>query len=257
MRGTICSTQFTCSVHNRTEGVIGVQFVVGSILHAAIFQNQVIRGADCSNPIGCSFSCRAPNRVALNSVPITDCDTAASGELVIPDTIEGNPVTSIGRFAFFHCHSLTSITFLGDALFIWPEEIFVGLPADALLTYFHEAAGYTLGWLCSVGVNFHVQSALVDQLQTAIDEKDAQITQLQAAYDAVVAERDACPDLEQLRDGRPGSVLLSLDPEAGSVVLDFTVEESEDLITWTPVAGPGVSQTLTLPEGKRFYRFAH
>ena len=33
--------------------------------------------------------------------------------------------------------------------------------------------------------------------------------------------------------------------EAGAVVLDFTV------------AGPGVSQTLTLPEGKRFYRFAH
>ena len=44
---------------------------------------------------------------------------------------------------------------------------------------------------------------------------------------------------------------------AGTVVLDFTVEESEDLITWTPVAGPGVSKTLTLPEGKRFYRFAH
>jgi len=34
--------------------------------------------------------------------------------------------------------------------------------------------------------------------------------------------------------------------EAGAVVLDFTVE------------GPGMSrQTLTLPEGKRFYRFAH
>ena len=29
-------------------------------------------------------------------VTITDCDEAAPGELVIPDTIEGNPVTSIG-----------------------------------------------------------------------------------------------------------------------------------------------------------------
>ena len=62
---------------------------------------------------------------------------------------------------------------------------------------------------------------------------------------------------KQVSDGRPGSVLLSVDSEAGAVVLDFTVEESEDLITWTPVAGPGVSQTLALPEGKRFYRFAH
>jgi hypothetical protein len=35
------------------------------------FQDEVARGADCSNPIGCSFSCRAPNRVAFNSVPIT------------------------------------------------------------------------------------------------------------------------------------------------------------------------------------------
>ncbi len=43
-------------------------------------------------------------------VTITDCDTAASGELVIPDTIGGNPVTSIGRSAFQSCSSLTSIT---------------------------------------------------------------------------------------------------------------------------------------------------
>ena len=43
-------------------------------------------------------------------VTITDCDEAASGELVIPDTIEGNPVTSIGDFAFSNCSSLTSIT---------------------------------------------------------------------------------------------------------------------------------------------------
>jgi hypothetical protein len=57
-------------------------------------------------------------------VTITDCDEAATGELVIPDTIEGNPVTSIGRSAFRdgvpsvtagrtafrNCASLTSIT---------------------------------------------------------------------------------------------------------------------------------------------------
>jgi hypothetical protein len=47
---------------------------------------------------------------AGGEVTITDCDTAATGELVIPDTIGGNPVTSIGRSAFAHCRSLTSIT---------------------------------------------------------------------------------------------------------------------------------------------------
>ena len=44
------------------------------------------------------------------NVTITDCKTTASGVLVIPDTIEGKPVTSIGGAAFWGCASLTSIT---------------------------------------------------------------------------------------------------------------------------------------------------
>ena len=43
-------------------------------------------------------------------VTITDFDTAASGLLVIPDNIGGDPVTSIGEYAFWECTSLTSIT---------------------------------------------------------------------------------------------------------------------------------------------------
>ena len=45
-----------------------------------------------------------------HEVTITYCDEAASGELVIPDTIEGNPVTSIVEGSFWDCTSLTSIT---------------------------------------------------------------------------------------------------------------------------------------------------
>ena len=43
-------------------------------------------------------------------VTITYCDDAATGELVIPATIEGLPVTSILGWAFNACTSLTSIT---------------------------------------------------------------------------------------------------------------------------------------------------
>jgi hypothetical protein len=43
-------------------------------------------------------------------VTITDCEGSAEGELVIPNEIEGSPVTSIGDNAFWGCGGLTSIT---------------------------------------------------------------------------------------------------------------------------------------------------
>ena len=51
-----------------------------------------------------------------DNVTITDCEVGTSGELVIPDTIKGKPVTTIGEMAFFRTRflsiprSLTSIT---------------------------------------------------------------------------------------------------------------------------------------------------
>jgi len=56
-------------------------------------------------------------------VTITDCDETATGELVIPDSIEGNPVTRIGDYAFWNCNRLTgatipgSVTSLGEGAF--------------------------------------------------------------------------------------------------------------------------------------------
>ena len=44
------------------------------------------------------------------SYSVTCCDTSAEGELVIPDTYNGLPVTNIGNSAFSSCTSLISIT---------------------------------------------------------------------------------------------------------------------------------------------------
>ena len=42
-------------------------------------------------------------------VTITRCSYEATGLLVIPDTIDGNPVTSIREYAFIDCENLTYI----------------------------------------------------------------------------------------------------------------------------------------------------
>ena len=69
-----------------------------------------------------SFLCMLPKQSHANvlndltyeitdgAVTILRCRNSASGELVIPDTIEGYPVTTIRTYAFVDCTKLTSIT---------------------------------------------------------------------------------------------------------------------------------------------------
>ena len=74
-----------------------------SILSALLIFSAVVslRAADLSD---------LSYEVNGDAVTITDCDTEATGTLVIPGTIEDRPVTHIGNLAFFQCAGLTNIT---------------------------------------------------------------------------------------------------------------------------------------------------
>ena len=78
---------------------------------------------------GLTFSASAENEgyytytVENGEATITDCDTSISGEVVLPDTLGGYPVTSIGDDAFYDCTGLTNVTIpdgvtsIGDTAF--------------------------------------------------------------------------------------------------------------------------------------------
>ncbi|MDE6087615.1 MAG: leucine-rich repeat domain-containing protein [Oscillospiraceae bacterium] len=78
---------------------------------AVIYCGGMIKMAlDLENPITATVENGLDYQVCEDHVKITDCDESAEGKLVIPETIEGLPVTSIEGFAFSDCSSLTCIT---------------------------------------------------------------------------------------------------------------------------------------------------
>ena len=64
-------------------------------------------------------------------VTITDCDEGATGKIVIPDTIEGYPVTKIGESAFTLCVKITEIA-LPDGLKSIGASAFSYVPFESI-----------------------------------------------------------------------------------------------------------------------------
>ena len=111
---------------------------------------------------GCSKEPILKYEIKGNTVTITDCDESASGKLVIPAKIEGNPVTSIGDGAFSWCMSLTTIEVgEGNVNFTEVNGVLFNAEKTVLLTYpaGKKGANYTIpDGVTSIGISAFTNS---------------------------------------------------------------------------------------------------
>ncbi|MDA7681194.1 pentapeptide repeat-containing protein [Verrucomicrobiales bacterium] len=84
----------------------------------------------------------------------------------------------------------------------------------------------------------------ISELAVKVQEKDEKIATLEKR-----------PTLEEVQEGRAGSVILTVEPDGDNITLGLTIEQSDNLVEWTKLNGE-MTRTIPIPDGKKFYRFA-
>ena len=69
---------------------------------------------------------------SYDEITITGCNKSAEGDIVIPEAIDGYPVTRIGENAFESCKFITSVTIPDSVKYIW-RRAFTGCEAPKVL----------------------------------------------------------------------------------------------------------------------------
>ena len=103
----------------------------------------------------------------------------------------------------------------------------------------------------SIMAEINAMKAQLQTLVAQVAEKDKRIAELEQGGGGQSLEQV----LEQVRDARAGSVVLTVDPEGDTVTLGLTIEQSDNLTEWTKLDGE-MTRTIPIPDGKKFYRFA-
>ena len=103
----------------------------------------------------------------------------------------------------------------------------------------------------SIMAEINAMKAQLQTLVAQVAEKDKRIAELEQGGGGQSLEQV----LEQVRDARAGSVVLTVDPDGDNITLGLTIEQSDNLIEWTKLDGE-MTRTIPIPDGKKFYRFA-
>jgi len=103
----------------------------------------------------------------------------------------------------------------------------------------------------SIMAEINAMKAQLQTLVAQVAEKDQRIAELEQGGGGQSLEQV----LEQVRDARAGSVVLTVDPDGDNITLGLTIEQSDNLTEWTKLDGE-MTRTIPIPDGKKFYRFA-
>ncbi len=96
----------------------------------------------------------------------------------------------------------------------------------------------------SISDKIEILNTRINELAAKVEEKDEKI--------AILEKR---PTLEEIQEGRAGSIVLAVDPNGDNITLGVTIEQSDNLVEWTKLNGE-MTRTIPIPDGKKFYRFA-
>ena len=123
------------------------------------------------------------------------------------------------------------------------------------------------------------QSTVIASLNSTIESKNNELSDLNSLYqskctevatlndeidllnesiiDKIIEIGKLCerPSLDEIQEGRIGSVVLRPNLSDNTITINLAIEESSDLIEWIPI-DQIISTTLPLDEDKKFYRFA-
>ena len=123
------------------------------------------------------------------------------------------------------------------------------------------------------------QSTVIASLNSTIESKNSELNELNSLYqskctevatlndeidllnesiiDKIIEIGKLCerPSLDEIQEGRIGSVVLRPNLSDNTITINLAIEESPDLIEWKPI-DQIISTTLPLDEDKKFYRFA-